>query len=158
MNNLLPVSWKHSLDDLRGKVLDAFDRWTPAQRKSGEQEERDYWPAPLAWSGLPAVDFKETDDAFHVTAEVPGLSEKDINIELTGKRLILRGEKKDTREEKRGAYCYTECSYGSFQRAIPLPCEIDADNIQATCRHGVLRLRLPKAESDRARRIQVHVH
>ncbi len=158
MNTLVPISWKNSLDDLRSKILGTFDRWMPARTRDEGDEDHGFWPGALALNGGPAIDIEETDDEIQVTAEVPGLSEKDLRVELDGQRLMLRGEKKSSREEKRGAYSYSECSYGAFQRAIPLPCEVDADRVRATCKHGVLKLRLPKTESAKARRIHVQVN
>jgi len=86
------------------------------------------------------------------------LSEKDIHVDLDGQRLVLRGEKKATHEDRRGTYYYSECRYGSFYRAIPLPCEVDADKVNATCKNGVLRVQLPKTASSKAKRIPVSIH
>jgi HSP20 family protein len=104
----------------------------------------------------PQVDVRETDDAVLVEAEMPGLEEKDFELTLTQSALTLRGEKRREHEEKGSVYRY-ERSYGSFERTIPLPCEVEADQVKATYRNGVLDVTLPKTEAARTnvRRIEV---
>jgi len=85
------------------------------------------------------------------------LTEKDFSVELSGDRLVLKGEKKANREEKKRDYHYAECSYGSFTRSIPLPCEVDADKASARYARGVLIVTLPKTEAAKARRVKVDV-
>ena len=111
----------------------------------------------LGYEGFgPRVDVRETDDTVLVEAEMPGLEEKDFELTLTQSALTLRGEKRREHEEKGSIYRY-ERSYGSFERTIPLPCEVEADQVKATYRNGVLNVTLPKTESARTnvRRIEV---
>jgi HSP20 family protein len=115
------------------------------------------WPANMFSTPVPAINVEEGPDEVVVTAELPGLDKKDFRVQLQDQRLILQGEKKASREEKKRNYYYAESSYGSFYRAIPLPCEVDADHIQANCKHGVLKVRLPKTEKAKASTIQVQV-
>lgn len=157
MSNLVPSSWKESFDGLRGRVMRLFDRWQP-HRTPIERDDNAYWPASLLEFGGPAVDVVENDDDLLVSADLPGLSEKDFNVELEGDRLILRGEKQASREDKGRGYYYAERSYGSFYRAIPLPCEVDGDKADAKYKHGVLRLRLPKTPAAKARRKRVTIN
>ena len=96
----------------------------------------------------PRIDVRETDDAVLVTAEMPGLEEKDFELNLTGDLLTLKGEKRHEHEEKgEDAIHRVERSYGSFQRAIQLPCEVAEEQATADYRRGVLTVKLPKAPS-----------
>lgn len=157
MSNLVPISWKDSFDGLRGRVMRLFDGWQP-RRSEVEPKDDTYWPTSLLESGGPAVNIIENDDEVLVSADLPGLSEKDFNVELEGYRLILRGEKQASREDKRRGYYYAERSYGSFYRAIPLPCEVNGNKADAKYKHGVLRLRLPKTDAAKARRKRVTIN
>ncbi len=94
----------------------------------------------------PRTDVRETDDALLVTAEMPGLEEKDFEFNLTEGLLTLKGEKRQEPEE-RGAFHRLERVYGSFQRTIQLPCEVVAEEATAEYRTGVLTITLPKAPS-----------
>lgn len=92
----------------------------------------------------PAVDFAEDDKAYHITAELPGMSEKDIDVTVSGDTLTIKGEKRDEKEEKAKNYYLSERSYGSFQRSFTLPEGVDRDKVEAAFAAGVLTLTLPK--------------
>lgn len=92
----------------------------------------------------PLVDVSESEKEITVSAELPGLEEKDIDISITKDALTVKGEKKDEREEKNGGRYHAERFYGAFARTIPLPAEIDRDAVKATYEKGVLTIRLPK--------------
>ncbi|MDQ3927617.1 MAG: Hsp20/alpha crystallin family protein [Chloroflexota bacterium] len=92
----------------------------------------------------PAINVAETDREYRVTAELPGMDEKDIELSLHRDHLTIKGEKKQEHEEKGNGYHRVERSYGTFQRTIPLPQEIDADNVEANFQKGVLTITLPK--------------
>lgn len=104
--------------------------------------------AESRWPGLvhPSLDVSETDAEVHVTAELPGLTEADIELTLADGALVLRGEKKSEKreEDEKHEYVRTERSYGSFHRVVPLPAEVDAEKVDATFRNGVLTVVLPK--------------
>ena len=104
---------------------------------------------------VPSVDFKETEEAFELTAEVPGLKPEEIDITLTGDLLTLKGEKKEETEKTEGDYHLVERSFGSFQRSFRLPGEIDRDNLKASHKNGVLRVVLPKTVKSGPTRIEV---
>jgi len=106
----------------------------------------------------PTVDVHETDQAYQITAELPGLSESDVEINLRDNNLIIAGEKKLEHEEKQGDRHYSERSYGRFQRVIPLAVEVDADKVQAKFDKGVLTIDMPKNAKarDKTRRIQIN--
>jgi len=163
MSTTVPVKWQEPFGHLRDRVMRAFDKWLPARADGTAapepvDENGYFWPQAMMAYGGPAVDVSETDDAFVVMAELPGLNEKDFSVKMSGNRLLMRGEKKASREEKRGGYTYSECSYGSFYRAVPLPAEIDADNAEATYKHGVLRVTLPKTAAATHRKVNVTVN
>jgi len=96
----------------------------------------------------PRIDVAESKDAIDVTAELPGVDEKDVDVTLVDDVLTIRGEKKSEREEqdKDKNWHVVERSYGSFSRAIPLPFEADPTKVEAKFDKGVLRIHLPKPE------------
>ena len=103
----------------------------------------------------PAIDIRETDDAYIVEADVPGMKKEDVQIEVTDDVLTIRGERKDEHEEKRKDYHRIERQYGGFRRSISVPGEIKHDAVKAKFDDGVLRITLPKREDAKPRRIEV---
>jgi len=95
-------------------------------------------------SFAPKVDVAESDKEIKITAELPGMDEKDIDVSLQNDILTIKGEKKEEKEDKGKDYYRMERSYGSFSRTIPLPIEVDTDKIEATFKKGVLNITLPK--------------
>lgn len=106
-----------------------------------------------AWA--PAVDISETKDAVVVRAEIPGMEAKDIDISMTGDTLVIKGEKRQEKEEKGENYQRIERRYGAFRRSIRLPVSVDANKIKATYKRGVLSITLPKSEEVKARQIEI---
>lgn len=105
----------------------------------------------------PCIDVTEDDKAVRVEAELPGMSDKDIELSLSRDALTITGEKRDGKEERTGNYFHTERSFGSFMRTIPLPVEIDAEKAQARFEKGILKITLPKAAEARkeAKKIRI---
>jgi HSP20 family protein len=103
----------------------------------------------------PAVDIKETDTEIVVTAEVPGMDAKDINISVTGEVLTIKGEKKSEREEKEENFHLIERSHGSFSRSLVLPAAVDLDKIEAKYDKGVLTVTCPKKEEVKPKSIEI---
>jgi HSP20 family protein len=103
-----------------------------------------------------AVDIREEDDAFYVDAEVPGLAAEDVKVDVENNVLTLSGERKVEKEETEGTYRRVERQYGSFSRSFSLPETVDADNVSADLKDGVLELRLPKKEAPTPRKILVN--
>lgn len=114
-------------------------------------------PAQSAALLRPSIDVDETDQAYRVSAELPGLTEKDVELNLRDNALTISGEKRSEREEEKGGRRYAERSFGRFERTIPFPAEVDADRVDAVFRNGVLTVTLPKNEKaqDKTRRIEV---
>ena len=94
---------------------------------------------------MPAVDVAETDKAYEITAELPGMDEKNIEVKFADGVLTIKGEKKDEKEEKKKDYYLSERSYGSFQRSFQVPDGVDTDKIEATFKNGILTVVLPKS-------------
>ena len=109
--------------------------------------------------GAPAIDFAEDENAYHLTAELPGLSEKDINLSLSDDMLTISGEKREERQEqeKDKNYHYSERRFGSFRRMIQLPQHIDRDKIEANFKNGVLTVALPKSQDARQRQKKIEI-
>ncbi|MGF1628743.1 MAG: Hsp20/alpha crystallin family protein [Kiloniellaceae bacterium] len=93
------------------------------------------------------VDASEDDKAYHVTAELPGLSEKDVEVTFADNTLTISGEKKEEKEVKEESYHRRERSFGSFRRSFTLPAEVDEAKIAATFKDGVMTIDLPKSKS-----------
>jgi HSP20 family protein len=106
---------------------------------------------------FPAIDVHETTNEVIVTAELPGIKPEEVEINLTGNILTLKGEKKDEVDEKGKNWHRIERSYGSFQRAFQLPETVDPEKAKATYDKGVLKINIAKTESSRPRTIKVDV-
>ncbi len=103
----------------------------------------------------PAVDITEDDGAFKLSAELPGMTEKDIEVSLSGDTLTVKGEKRQQREEKDRNYYLTERSYGEFRRSFILPEGVDREKVAAAFTNGVLTVTLPKTAKTTAKKIEV---
>lgn len=95
----------------------------------------------------PDVDISGSEKEYNITAELPGIDEKDINIELKGDTLVITGEKKNKEESNDNGYYRVERSYGYFQRVLNIPKDADVDNIKAGYKNGVLSIALPRLQS-----------
>jgi HSP20 family protein len=104
---------------------------------------------------MPAVDVTETDGEIEITAELPGLEEKDVQVNVSDNVLTIRGEKKAEKEDKQKDYRMVERSYGSFYRALELPAGVDPGKIKADISKGVLKVTVPKPAAKQARKIDV---
>jgi len=105
----------------------------------------------------PAVDVVEKDNAYEITADLPGIDEKNVEVQLSNGNLTIKGEKKEEKEEKKKDYYLQERHFGSFERTFGVPEGVDADKIEATFKKGVLTITLPKkAEAQKpAKKIDV---
>jgi HSP20 family protein len=100
----------------------------------------------------PAVDISETEKDVKVCAELPGLDEKDVTVEIDESALTIRGEKKEEKEEKGRNWYRREQSYGSFHRVVPLPASVESEKAKANFKKGVLTVTIPKRDEERASR------
>ncbi len=108
----------------------------------------------------PAVDVEETKNEINVKADIPGLSEKDLNVSLENNVLTISGEKKEEKKEeaKDRHYIVTERRYGSFSRSIRLPEGINSEKITAKFKNGVLHVMIPKTEQEKTKKISISVN
>ena len=104
---------------------------------------------------LPTMDVAETDKEIEITAELPGLEEKDVQINVADDILTIRGEKKAEKEQKDKNYCLVERSYGSFERSLELPEGVNADAIKATIDKGVLKVVVPRPAPAQVKKVEV---
>jgi HSP20 family protein len=138
----------------RGEVSPGGDPFLSLQREMNDLFtrffDRDFPAWPAAGAIAVDVDMSETDKEVRVTADLPGVDEKDLDISLSDDCLIIKGEKKSEKEEKNGGRYYVERSYGAFERRIALPCEVDADKVKAEYKKGVLTITMPKSAKARS--------
>ena len=103
--------------------------------------------------GVLACEVFNNDDRIVVRLEAPGMEKKDFDLQVVNDHLVVRGEKQMERERTAGGYHISECAYGSFERAIPLPDTVDTDKASARYKRGILRVELPKSRPRRRHRI-----
>jgi HSP20 family protein len=110
---------------------------------------------PAEWS--PRIDVFEREGQFVVHADLPGMTKEDVKVDITDDVMTIQGERKHHKKEEREGYCYSECSYGSFYRAIPLPAGADASKAAAQFTNGVLEITMPAPTpgGKKARRLEV---
>jgi HSP20 family protein len=144
-------------------------RWEPLRELSSLQSEMNrlfntVFDQPGAGGGgnggtlrrwVPAMDLVESDDHFILRADLPGLSEDDVKIELEDNTLTLSGERKTEHERNEEGYYRIERAFGSFSRSLTLPRGIDPESVQASFDRGVLEVRIPKPEERKPRRIEI---
>ncbi len=150
----LAEGWHH----LRKRASHALTRFSPIIRSGSGAEvetaqEQDMLRASR-W-GLLTADLWMNEDEVTVNLEVPGMDKNDFEITVVDGYLVVRGIKQLRHEHKQGTYYSIECAYGEFERAIPLPVEVDEQGATATYRKGVLSIRLPKHSKHRPRHIKV---
>lgn len=136
--------------DLWHKARNAVTRFTPFQDDAGATIPS---AAHTSRWGVMSAELSETDQTLEVDLEAPGMKSADFDIRVDGRYLSISGRKHYESDRKEGRYHITERAYGSFERVIPLPCEVDVG--KATYKEGVLHVSLPKLEQDHARRIKV---
>ncbi|MEW9922247.1 Hsp20/alpha crystallin family protein [Marimonas sp. MJW-29] len=150
--NPLADNFRREMETMMSRFFGGSSPFLPFETKA----QRTGFPS-LDMTGAisPAIDINETDTAIELTAELPGLSEDDVEIELKDRRLTLRGQKKVTHDQK-GDLHISERSYGSFSRAMMLPDTVDIEKISAEFDKGILRVNMPKTEpKDPSRKIKV---
>jgi len=145
----------------------AIVRWEPLREFSTLQNEMNRLfntvfdtPAPAGNGGtlrrwLPAMDLIETEDHFVLRADLPGLAEEDVTIELEDRVLTVSGERKAEHEASKEGYHRVERAFGAFSRSLTLPEGIDPDAVAATFERGVLEVRIPKPEQRKPRKVSI---
>jgi HSP20 family protein len=115
------------------------------------------WPAQTGEMFTPQLDVTETDKEVKICAELPGIESKDIDVTATDDELTIRGEKRSERSSDEKGRHWTERTYGSFERTIPLPSEVDGEKAKSEFKNGVLRITLPKREGAKSRQHKIEV-
>src|SRR4051794_30837387 len=147
----------------------AIVRWEPLREFSTLQNEMNrlfntVFDAPAAPSNggtlrrwMPAMDLVETEDHFVLRADLPGLSEGDVNIEVEDRVLTVSGERKAEHESTKEGYHRVERAFGTFSRSLTLPEGVDPEGVAASFDRGVLEVRIPKPEEKKPRKITIDV-
>lgn len=112
---------------------------------------------PLVGEWLPAADMTESEDSVFIKAELPGIEEKDMELNIRGNILTIRGEKKHVKEDKTENHYLGDRYYGSFRRTFQLPADIDPDKAAASFDKGVLKISVPKVEEGKTKKIEINV-
>ena len=126
---------------------DLFDRFFD------EWDMTDLFNEDRTW--MPAFDISENEKEYLISAELPGMEIKDVDITLTEGILTVKGEKKNEKEDKEEDYHRIERRYGSFHRSFRIPGRVKPDKVNATYKDGILKLTLPKAEGSETKKIEV---
>jgi HSP20 family protein len=113
--------------------------------------------ARAAFDFVPVVDIEETPEQFVLSVDLPGVTQKDVKVHVMGDTLTVRGERKQESTEKDGNWLRCERMYGTFERTFTLGAPVRADQVKATCKDGVLEVRVPKAEEARLREVEVKI-
>ena len=130
--------------DLLNTMLKSFDVDTSTQ-----EEEYDF---------VPAVNTRETENAYHLEVDLPGVKKEDIKVDIEDDKLVISGEKKLKKELKEENYYKVESFYGNFKRSFAIPKEADVENIKAESKDGVLEVVIPKLEQaklEKTKRVEV---
>jgi len=138
----------HPFETFRREVDRLFedfgrDLWSSPFRRPTFNVEP-FWRGELKFTGAPAVDIAEKDNAFEITADLPGMDEKNVEVQVANGNLTIKGEKKEEKEEKKKDFYLHERHFGSFERSFSIPDGVDADKIEANFKKGVLTVTLPK--------------
>ncbi len=144
-------------------------RWDPFKEMATLQERmnrmfEDVWGRGrrpdedfISGSWVPPVDVRETKDSLEISAELPGIDPKDVEVSVEGGVLTLKGMRQFEKAAEGETYHRVERAYGAFERSFTLPTNVDAEKIQAAYRHGVLHLTVPKREEAKPKAISIKV-
>jgi HSP20 family protein len=134
---------------LQDRLFQPFDQPYGIGRRAVEPEES------VTGTWTPQVDVFEDAEAITLKVELPEVDAKDVDVQIEGNALTLRGERKLEKADKRDLYQRIERSYGPFSRSFTVPSTVDTESISAECRDGVLRIMLPKKAETKAKQIKV---
>lgn len=141
-----PARELHTMQNEMNRLFNSlFDSPTPSNRGGRAVARR--------W--IPAMDVVETDEKFLLRADLPGLSEDDVKIEVEDNVLTISGQRKSEHEQQDKGYYRVERSFGSFSRSVTLPEGVDAEGIEADFGNGVLEVQIPKPEQHKPRKVQI---
>ncbi|PJB81311.1 MAG: molecular chaperone [Acidobacteria bacterium CG_4_9_14_3_um_filter_49_7] len=138
-----PIREMMGLSDRLNRMFEEMSGFNPDTELTG------------SWS--PAVDVSESETAIEIKADLPGMTEKDIDVTVENNTLTIKGERKFENEDKRENYHRIERQYGSFYRSFQLPNTVDVTKINADFKNGILELALPKREETKPKKISINV-
>jgi HSP20 family protein len=149
----VPDVWR----SFRSEMDRLFDRFGfPSLRRMFDMEPA--WRSASSFTfSVPAIDMSEDDKAYKISAELPGLDAKDVDVSVSGNTLVLKGEKRQEKEEKEKNYYFSERAYGSFQRGFEIPTSVDRDKVSADFSKGVLTVTLPKTPEAQKKHKKIEV-
>lgn len=144
------VRWDpfREMETLHGEIERLFDQALGRPLLRGEERG-------ATW--MPNVDIHEDKDGINISADLPGMTQKDVQVNIDNNVLTLTGERKLDREDKKDNYHRIERFYGKFSRSFSLPNTVDTDKVEAHMENGVLRIHLPKREEAKPRQIEIKV-
>ena len=146
MTSLIRFTPRHEMRRMQREFDRLFDNFFPTQTSNGNGES-------AVWA--PRTDLSETEDAYLINLDLPGLTKEDVEISFHDGTLIISGERQHEETEEDRTFVRVERSYGRFYRAFTLPQTADTENIEATFGDGVLNIRVPKVEEVKPRRIDI---
>jgi HSP20 family protein len=138
-----PQEWR-PLERLRHEIDRLFENFGNGFFRGSLFDAAPFRGGQSLFSAMPAIDVTETDKAYEITAELPGMDEKSVEVRLADGVLSIRGEKQDEKREENKDYYMQSRSFGSFQHAFAIPNDVNADKIEAIFKNGVLSVTLPK--------------
>jgi HSP20 family protein len=140
------IAWRHEMERLRREMNQLYEKFLdlgPLRRFDA------------AWAWVPVIDMSESGSHITVHAEIPGMEPKNIEVSLQGNMLTIRGERKQESIEEDKEVYRSERSYGTFERTIRLPADVDPEQAKASYSKGVLRVKLLKVDKNRPKKVQI---
>lgn len=161
MRSLSPFRWGRRNVPVSTEMT-PFDLFQQEMNQLFNDFFRGFGLAPTEGTGAvsmfaPKIDMSESDNSIKVVAELPGLSDKDVEVDLSKDSLTIKGEKKEEKEEKGEQTYYAERSFGSFTRVIPLPTEVNPDKAEAKFANGVLTVNMPKMHAEKKEQKKIEI-
>lgn len=144
------IRWEpfREVESLQKEMNRLLDHIVPTDVGNGEK---------VGLSFIPAAEMTETPEAVQLKLEIPGMEAKDLNVEVTADSLTINGERKSEIKTEEEGFTRTEFRYGKFHRVIPLPVQVDNNNVTAEYKDGILNLTLPKAEEEKNKVVKVSI-
>jgi HSP20 family protein len=147
--NLIKWDPFRELDDVSSRLNRIFGRLPSRSASDNEMLAVADW--------MPSVDISETDAAYLIKGEIPGVNKEDVKVTIQDGMLTIQGERKQEKEEKNKKFHRVECSYGNFMRSFRVPDDADESGVKAEFKDGMLNVTLPKSEKAKPKSINVSV-
>jgi HSP20 family protein len=146
------VRWEpvRELDSIQSEMNRLFNTFFDTPTTAGNANPTRRW--------MPAMDLVEHEDHFLLSADLPGMQQEDVKLEVSDGVLTIGGERKTTHEERKGGYIRIERAAGTFQRSLTLPDGVDPEQVAASFSNGVLEVRIPKPVERKPHRVQIAVN